>query len=247
MTNSTSEYRVIKKLWDGETWHDVGAKYPPERVGELNEAVQAKLAERVQKFLKSGHIDTPANIRRRENPEAAQAASDLEGTRAQLKVLQDQHQGLLTALAGDEGAPATADDALARIEQLKAAQAGAEGAPDLTALYTALDDTGSVDSVDGAVERARYMSGALGRQHQDLEALRAREKVLDQLHGKQDGDTDLPNNFKNRGPLGKYGLATWESLRGKTVAQLTAIPDLDAKEAQDIVDKVAAHFTPAAE
>lgn len=247
MIKTTPEYQVIKKLWDGETWHDVGATYPPERTGEVNEAQQAKLAERVQKFLKTGHIDTVANIRRQKNPEAAQAASDLEGTRAQLRALQDQHEGLLAALAGEGDAPATAEEALGRIEQLKAAQASGESPPDLTALYTALDDEGHVDSVDSAVQRATYMTSVLTRQHQDLEALRAREKVLDQLHGKQDGDTDLPNNFKNRGPLGKYGLTTWESLRGKTATQLTAIPDLDAKEAQDIVDKVAAHFTPAGE
>ena len=81
---------------------------------------------------------------------------------------------------------------------------------------------------------------------EEVKTLQARAKTLEVLHAPQ-GGKDLPQNFVGRSKLAAFGLTTFESLRGKTAAQLDAIEGLTAEHAGKIVEAVEKYFSAPAE
>lgn len=133
------------------------------------------------------------------------------------------------ASAGGEATPAPDGD-LPRLLGLLDVDTADEFEERFTAMQAAANQ---------AAEYARQLDEGAGK----VAGLEARLAALGALHAAE-GEA-LPTNFNRRSQLDALGLTTWESLRGKTVKQLSAIEGITDEQAGQIVTKVDAHFAPA--
>lgn len=199
------KHRVVQDLWDGARWHNVGQPYPPEG--------QAVDEATVARYHAAGFLATPDEIAQKANPEAHSARDALTQALAHV----DAVQPLLALFTGEDGTPATPEQAL---EAARALQNEARVLREVLG-----------DDPEAALRALTADRKALELASQQLTTLRA-------LHPTVPG-TDLPDNFVRRGALAKFGLTTYESLQGKTAAQLDAIEGVGAEQAEKILGLVA--------
>lgn len=227
-------YQVVKPLWDGSNWHQVGAPFP-------SEGTEVKPAD-LEKYLKGGFIDTPENIARKENPEAHDARAALQQAQARVAELERQ---LLEA--GQAGAQP--------LEELRAELSTAQAS--VGTLTRERDDAqrqvktlgervGALTSQVGELTREKQaLQTTLTQTEGQLAAAQARVTTLEALVKPEGEGTPLPANFLCRGKLAAFGLDTYESLRGKTAGQLDAIEGITPEQAGKIAELVAAFFAKA--
>lgn len=210
MTNGTP-LNVIESFFYAGQWYHPGQKFPP-----AGTDVPAELVTRYT----GTYLLSDGDLTRRENPQAHQAQTELTRVLGALAEAQGEVaavEPLLALFAGEDGTPATPEQALGAARTLQ---------QEAKVLREVLGD--EPQETLRALQADRQ---ALALAQQQLATLRA-------LHPTAPG-TELPTSFLRRGALAKFGLTTYESLLGKTAAQLDAIEGVGAEQAEKIVTLVA--------
>lgn len=134
--DAVGSYRVIKSLYipRNSVWYFEGAEFPPKGLVVSDEEMRMWVERR--------YIDTPENIARASNPEAAQASDEAASLGAELQAARERIQQLaeqVKSMQQAEQAGAGDLELLAKVRH--AAKAGGGGA--LANIRNLLSDDGS--------------------------------------------------------------------------------------------------------
>jgi len=231
----TASLVVAKRLWHNGQFYAVNTPWT-----EIDNDPANPVAERtVSQYVKDGFLADSGELEQARNPEAFQKATEVAALTAQLSVAQTETQLLQRKL---DGAPDPAEFerlgklAMEVVEVLR---------PELTEADLSAEVRPTPVTI---IARLQGERDALKTQLQDAQSdtaladAQTRVKTLEALVKPEGEGAPLSPTFLRRGKLAAFGLDTYESLQGKTAAQLNAIEGITLEDGAKIVGLVASHF-----